>query len=90
MWTRDFLIPSATIRKTILKGQGNISLQWQNIDLGLLETNEQRITTRGENFYTSTNYIQEVDILRLNFSYQLNKLARRIRFTESEFGEKEF
>jgi outer membrane receptor protein involved in Fe transport len=85
-----FLIPSATIRKTILKGQGNISLQWQNIDLGLLDTNEQRITTQGENFYTSTNYIQEVDIIRFNFSYQLNKLAKRLKFTESEFGEKEF
>jgi outer membrane receptor protein involved in Fe transport len=85
-----FLIPSATLKKTLLKGQGSISLQWQNIDLGLLETNEQRMTTRGQGFYTSTNYIQEVDIVRVNFSYQINKLAKKLKFTESEFGEKEF
>jgi hypothetical protein len=58
--------------------------------MGLMGTNQQRITTQGQDFYTSTNYIQEVDILRVNFSYQLNKLARKLKFTESEFGEKEF
>jgi outer membrane receptor protein involved in Fe transport len=85
-----FLIPSATLRKTLWKGQGSVSVQWQNIDMGFLGTNQQRITTRGSNFYTSTNYIQEVDVIRVNISYQLNKLARKIKFTESEFGEKEF
>jgi len=85
-----FLIPSAVLKKVIAKGQGAISVQWQNIDMGLLETNEQRITTRGSDFYTSTNYIQEVDIIRVNVSYQLNKLAKKLKFTESEFGEKEF
>lgn len=86
----EFLIPSITLKQTVLKGQGSVSLQWQNIDLGLLKTNEQRLTTAGDGFYTSTNYIQEVDIFRLNFSYQLNKLTRKLRFAESEFGEKEF
>lgn len=85
-----FLVPGAILKKTISKGQGSISIQWQNIDLGILETNEQHITTRGENYYSTTNYIQEVDIIRINFSYQLNKLTRKLRFTESEFGEKEF
>jgi hypothetical protein len=32
------------------------------MDLGLLPTNEQRITTRGRDFFTTTNYIYEVDI----------------------------
>lgn len=86
----EFLIPSLTLKKLILKGQGSFSLQWQNIDMGWLTTNEQRITTQAEGFYTSTNYIYEVDVLRVNFSYQLNKLAKKIKFTESEFGEKEF
>ncbi|MDJ1493798.1 TonB-dependent receptor [Cytophagaceae bacterium DM2B3-1] len=85
-----FLIPSATLKKTLWKGQGSVSLQWQNIDLGMLGSNEQRLTTHGSNFYTSTNYIQEVDVFRLNFSYQFNKLSKKLKFTESEFGEKEF
>lgn len=85
-----FLTPSATLKKTMFKGQGSISVQWQNIDLGLLGTNQQRITTAGPEYYTNTNYIQEVDILRINFSYQLNKLTKKLKFTESEFGEKEF
>ncbi len=85
-----FLIPTLALKKTILKGQGSVSLQWQNIDLGMDESNQQRMTTQGEGFYTSTNYIQEVDIFRINFSYQLNKLVKKLKFTESEFGEKEF
>ena len=85
-----FLIPSAVIKKAILKGAGSISLQWQNIDFGMFDTNEQRIETSGDIFYTSTNYIQEKDVFRFNISYQFNKLTKKVKFTESEFGEKEF
>lgn len=85
-----FVIPSATLRKTFWDGQASLSLQWQNIDIGLFDANQQRLTTRGDGFYTSTNYIQEVDVLRLNFSYQINKLVKKVKFTESEFGEREF
>ncbi|MBC7921581.1 MAG: TonB-dependent receptor [Ferruginibacter sp.] len=84
------LLPAATLRKILLDGRASLSLQWANIDLGWLGSNQQRIATRGDGFYSSTNYIQEVDIFRINFSYQLNKLARKVKFTESEFGEKEF
>lgn len=85
-----FLIPTVTLNKTILKGQGNLSFQWQNINLGCFGSNEQRITTQGSGFYASTNYIYEVDVLRLNFAYTFNKLNTKVKFTESEFGEKEF
>jgi len=85
-----FLIPTLALKRTILKNQGSIALQWQNIDLGMNESNRQRLTTSGDGFYTSTNYLQEVDIIRINFSYQFNKLAKKMKFTESEFGEKEF
>jgi len=85
-----FLIPTLALKKILLKNQGSVSLQWQNIDLGMNESNRQRITTKGEGFYTSTNYIQEVDIFRINFSYQFSKLGKKLKFTESEFGEKEF
>jgi outer membrane receptor protein involved in Fe transport len=86
----DLLLPSATIRKTLLKGKASVSLQWSNIDLGLLKSNEQVLATRGPGFYSATNYIQEVDVFRLNLSYQISGLTGKLRLTESEFGEKEF
>lgn len=49
------------------------SLQWLNMDMGLLPTNEQRITTwRKDAFYTTTNYVLEVDMILLNLSYTIN------------------
>ena len=85
-----FYLPSATLRKTFLDGRLAATLQWLNIDMGLLDTNEQRITTYGDNFYTTTNYIYEVDVVMLNLSYQINDLGRKLKFIKSEFGEKEF
>ena len=59
--------------------------------MGLWEANEQRITTWRENeFYTTTNYVYEVDMLILNLSYSLNKSNNKAKFIKSEFGEKEF
>ena len=66
------------------------TLQWQNIDLGMKESNRQRITTSGTNFYTTTNYIYETDVLMLNLGFNLNKLTRKLKLPGSEFGEKEF
>jgi hypothetical protein len=67
------------------------TLQWLNIDMGLLDTNEQRITTWRENeFYTTTNYIYEVDMITLNLSYVFQNGKNRSKFIESEFGKREF
>lgn len=67
------------------------SLQWLNMDMGLLPTNEQRITTwRKDAFYTTTNYVLEVDMILLNLSYTINPGKNKSRFVKSEFGEKEF
>jgi ferric enterobactin receptor len=85
-----FIVPSATAKKTFLKGRLAAALQWQNIDLGLLGTNRQRITTFGKDFFTTTNYIQETDIFQLNISYNLNQTSKKARLPTSEFGEKEF
>ncbi len=68
----------------------SVMLQWQNMDAGLLKTNEQRITTRGSDFYTTTNYIYEVDVFLLNVSFNLNQLSKKLKLPTSEFGEKEF
>jgi len=86
-----FYAPSLTLRKTFLNDRLTATLQWQNIDMGLLKTNEQRITTfREGEFFTTTNYVYEVDMIILNLSYNFNKNKDKSKFIESEFGKKEF
>ncbi|WP_220759620.1 outer membrane beta-barrel protein [Flavobacterium sp. UMI-01] len=86
-----FYSPNLTFRKTFLNNQLVATLQWQNIDMGLLRTNEQRITTYnpGE-FYTTTNYVYEVDMVILNLSYTFTQSKNKAKFIDSEFGKKEF
>ncbi|MFK8060817.1 MAG: hypothetical protein AB8B78_12095, partial [Polaribacter sp.] len=67
------------------------TLQWQNMDMGLLNTNEQRITTsRPNQFFTTTNYRYEVDMITLNLSYTFNTTKNKSKFIDSEFGKREF
>jgi hypothetical protein len=60
--------------------------------MGLWGANEQRITTsRPNEFFTTTNYVYEVDMVILNLSYTLKSgIKNKSRFIKSEFGEKEF
>ncbi len=86
-----FYSPNLTLRKTFFNDRLTATLQWQNIDMGLLNTNEQRITTfREGEFFTTTNYIYEVDMVILNLSYTFNKNKDTSRFIDSEFGKREF
>lgn len=85
-----FLSPNLSIKKAILKGNATFGLQWQNINFGNMGANQQRITTFGADFYTTTNYIYETNVLLLNFSYNFNKLSNKNRIPVSEIGEKEF
>jgi outer membrane receptor protein involved in Fe transport len=85
-----FLVPNMSVKKTILDGKGSLGLQWQNINFGNMDSNQQRITTYGSDFYTTTNYIYETNVLLLNFSYNFNKLSPKNKLPTSEFGEKEF
>ncbi len=86
-----FYSPNLSLRKTFLDNQLVATLQWQNIDMGLLDTNEQRITTyKPGQFYTTTNYVYEVDMVLLNLTYTFNKTKNRSKFIDSEFGKKEF
>lgn len=71
-------------------GRYTLALQWQNMNLGFMNANQQRITTWGKDFYTTTNYIYETDIFQLNFSFNLNKLTSKIKLPASEISEKEF
>ncbi len=86
-----FYSPNLAFRKYFFDDKLTATLQWQNIDMGLLEANEQRITTfkTGE-FYTTTNYKYEVDMVSLNLSYNFNATKNKSKFIESEFGKKEF
>ena len=85
-----FLSPNLSLKKTILKGNGTLGLQWQNINFGCMGSNQQRITTFGSDFYTTTNYIYETNVLLVNFSYNFNKLSSKNKLPFSEIGEKEF
>ena len=87
----EFYLPSLVVKKTFFNNRLQAVLQWQNIDMGLLKTNEQRITTYNQNvFYTTTNYIHEVDIAVLNLIYSLNTNKKKSKFVDSEFGKNEF
>ena len=85
-----FLSPNLSAKKTILNGNGTIGLQWQNINFGNMGSNQQRITTFGIDFYTTTNYSYETNVLLLNFSYNFNKINSKNKLPTSEIGEKEF
>ena len=86
-----YYAPHLTVQKSFFDNRLKATLQWQNIDMGLLNTNEQRITTWRENaFYTTTNYIYEVDMIVLNLSYIFKNGKDKSTFIDSEFGKREF
>lgn len=85
-----YLIPNMSLKKNFLDNRLTATVQWQNIDLGMHQSHRQRITTWGENFYTTTNYIYETDFVVLNLSYNLNWKNGKLNLPASEFGEKEF
>lgn len=86
-----FYSPNLTFRKKFMEDRLTATLQWQNIDMGLFKTNEQRITTsRPNQFYTTTNYVYEVDMITLNLSYTFNAAKNKSKFIDSEFGKREF
>lgn len=82
--------PNVAIKKSLLTNKLSLTIQWQNLALGNMKVNEQSISTRGSNFYTSTNYIQETNMILLNLSYNFRSTEKKTKLTSSEFGEKEF
>jgi outer membrane receptor for ferrienterochelin and colicin len=85
-----FYQPNFSVKKSFLDSKLTLTAQWQNAALGNMKVNEQRITTFGSNFSTTTNYIQERNIFLLNLSYNFNKNDKKAKLPSSEFGEKEF
>lgn len=85
-----FFSPNTSIKKIYSNGKYSMGVQWQNMNLGFMNANQQRITTWGTNFYTTTNYVYETDVFLLNFSVNLNRLNSKTKLPSSELGEKEF
>jgi hypothetical protein len=85
-----FLTPHLSFKKTTQDQRWSFQMQWLNIDMGANVSNRQRITTRGSDFYTSTNYLYETDQLQFSCSYNLRKKNRKITLPTSEIAEKEF
>lgn len=85
-----FYQPNFSVKKGFKENKINLTLQWQNAAFGKMAVNQQRISTFGANFYTTTNYIQETNIFLLNLSFNLNQSIKKMKLPSSEFGEKEY
>lgn len=85
-----FVTPHFNVSKTFLKGAMTAQLQWQFIELGNWEVNEQRITTFSQDFHTTTNYFYEKNVFLVNLNFNLHRLNQMLKLPKSEFGEKEF
>jgi outer membrane receptor protein involved in Fe transport len=85
-----FLTPHLSLKKTTQDQRWTFQMQWLNIDMGSKISNRQRITTRGSNFYTSTNYIYETDQIQFSLSFNMSKRNRKITLPVSDIAEKEF
>lgn len=85
-----FLTPHFTVKKTTANKRWYFQFQWLNMDAGLNISNRQRITTYGDNFYTTTHYIYEPDQLQFSVGFNLLRKNRKISLPQSEMGEKEF
>lgn len=85
-----FLTPHLSLKRTSSNQRWSYQLQWLNIDMGMYQSNRQRITTRGSNFYSTTNYIYEPDQLQFSVNFNLTRKNRKISLPASEMAEKEF
>ncbi|WPQ63628.1 TonB-dependent receptor [Chitinophaga sancti] len=85
-----FLVPNTSFKKSLMNGRLTVSLLWQNMNIGFLGANKQRITTSGPAFYTTTNYISETDVFLINLSFNLNRFTSKLKLPTSETGNREF
>ena len=85
-----FVTPHLSLKKTTQDQRWTFQMQWLNIDMGSKISNRQRITTRGSNFYTTTNYIYETDQIQFSLSFNMSKRNRKITLPVSDIAEKEF
>lgn len=84
----QYFIPNASMKKTFANGRFAASLLWQNI--GIFNAAKQRITTSGADFYTTTNYIYEQNMVLVNLSFNLNRFTSKLKLPNSELNDREF
>src|SRR5690606_36777295 len=89
-WDSLFVTPHMELKKSCYKYAMYVLLQCQNLTSGSSGVNEQRITTSGSDFFTTTNYVYEKNILLLNVNFNLNRINQLLKLPKIEFGEKEF
>ena len=85
-----FLNPALSLKKQTDDQRWAFQLICQSLDLGWNSSNRQRITTSGQDFFTTTNYIYEVNQIQFSVGLNIMKKNRKIKVPESEMGEKEF
>lgn len=85
-----FFSPNLTLKKDLLGGRMSLGLHWKAISMNWLGSNRQTIMGSGEGFLTTTDYIQERDMVVLTVSYRINQLTKKLNFNKSEFGDLEF
>jgi ferric enterobactin receptor len=85
----SFYQPNFSLKKNF-KSNITAAIQWQNAAVFGMKVNEQLITTSGVDFYTTTNYSQERNIILFNLSYTFNKSDKKAKLPTSEFDEREF
>ncbi|SIS78676.1 TonB-dependent receptor domain-containing protein [Belliella pelovolcani] len=86
----SFFSPNLSLKKSLPRAKLDLALHWRNIGLGMINSNRQIISGSGTGFFTSTEYISERDIVAFSVSYRLNQLNKLLRFSKSEFGDKEY
>ena len=86
----NFFSPNLTFKKDLMDGRMSLGLLWKAIGMNWLGSNRQTITGSGEGFFTTTDYIQERDMVVLTVSYRINQLSKKLNFNKSEFGDREF
>lgn len=84
----QYFIPNTSVKKTFMNGRFAASLLWQN--MGIFNATKQRITTSGADFYTTTNYIYETNIILVNLSFNLNRFTSKLKLPKSELNDREF
>ncbi|MFT7466731.1 MAG: iron complex outermembrane receptor protein, partial [Brevundimonas sp.] len=82
-----YYLPNLTVQKTFLDTKLTATLQWQNIDLGWLDSNEQSIISfKTDSFNTTTNYVYEVDMVAL-IALKINRSLLKVPLAQRSFSK---
>ncbi|MBP6387103.1 MAG: TonB-dependent receptor [Pseudarcicella sp.] len=79
-------ISNAGLKYNFLKNKANLGLTLTNI----FDSNRQHITTKSDDFYSTTEYIKYDRVLQFSFGYRFNEKTTKAKNNKSEYGEKEF